>query len=260
LQLGCKLPKELGTQVDSLDSKTCFDSNESDLGSGPTTSRRAVTARHQNQSHKMWDPGMHDWRNGWKGTVTREPLARHAQVGSTRKRSSAHKMTRWASQSRVTVSDDEDGEWDDVGECSNCRHQGISGTRCPVCEDTGFIHESVGVRRVWRERIQAAARSAQERVTVNIRRLVRIGKAGNELPEVGQVCLVLRGDERKDVGQECVVTKQSAARVHVSFRDANGRQATRLKHPASLVLLEDGLHLVQDARGCVWVKRETEGE
>ncbi len=95
---------------------------------------------------------------------------------------------------------------------------------------------------------------------MNICCLVRIGKAGDELPEVGQVCLVLRGDERKDVGQECVVTKQSAARVHVSFRDANGRQATRLKHPTPLVLLEDGLHLVQDARGCVWVKRDTEGE
>ncbi len=35
LQLGCKLPKELGYKVDSLGSKICFDSNELDLGSGP---------------------------------------------------------------------------------------------------------------------------------------------------------------------------------------------------------------------------------
>jgi hypothetical protein len=68
---------------------------------------------------------------------------------------------------------------------------------------------------------------------------------------------VLRGDERKDVGQECVVTKVSAARVRIAFRDAQGRQATKLKHPASLVLLEDGLHVMQDARGCVWIKRDS---
>jgi hypothetical protein len=160
----------------------------------------------------------------------------------------------------VTVSDDEDGEWDDIGECANCRHQGITGTRCLVCEDTGFIHESVGVRQVWQERVRAAARNVQEQVTTNIRRLIRVGKAGNELPDVGQVCLILRGDEKKDVGQECVVTKQSAARVHVSFRDKNGRQATKLKHPASLILLEDGLHLMQDARGCIWVRQETAEE
>jgi hypothetical protein len=167
-------------------------------------------------------------------------------------------MTRWASTNRVTVSDDEDGEWDDIGECGNCDHQGITGTLCPLCEDTGFIHESIGVRRVWQERVRAAAQNVQERMTRSIRRLGRVNKAGNELPEVGQVCLVLRGDERKDIGQECVVTKQSASRVQISYRDKNGRQATRLKHPASLVLLEDGLHLVQDARGCVWVRRDVE--
>jgi hypothetical protein len=53
-----------------------------------------------------------------------------------------------------------------------------------------------------------------------------------------------------------VVVKQSAARVQVAFKDRNGRQATKLKHPASLVLLKDGLHVVQDAQGCVWVKQD----
>jgi hypothetical protein len=94
----------------------------------------------------------------------------------------------------------------------------------------------------------------QDWLVMNICWLVRVGKAGNELPEVGQVCLVLRGDKRTDVGQECVVTKQSVAQVWVLFRDKNGCQATKLKHPASLVLLEEGLHVVQDAQGCVWVK------
>jgi hypothetical protein len=56
------------------------------------------------------------------------------------------------------------------------------------------------------------------------------------------------------MGQECVVTKQFAARVQVSFRDKNGRQAKKLKHLASLILLKEGLHIVQDAQDCVWVK------
>jgi hypothetical protein len=167
-------------------------------------------------------------------------------------------MTRWAPQSGVPVSDDEDGEWDDIGECSSCNHRGITGTRCPVCEDTGFIHESIGVRQVWQARVRASARNMRNRVTANILRISRVGKAGNELPSVGQVCLVLKGDEQRDVGQECVVTKQSAARVHVAFRDKNGRQATKIKHPASLILLEEGLHVVQDADGFVWVKRDTD--
>jgi hypothetical protein len=162
-------------------------------------------------------------------------------------------MTRWAASTPVS-DDEDDGEWDDVGECSNCQHQGITGTRCPVCEDTGFIHESVGVRQVWQARLrqeQGTTRTWRERMTRGIQRLVRVGRAGNALPEVGQSCLVLRGDEKKDLGQEAVVTKKSAARVHISYRDSNGRQATRLKHPGSLVLLEDGLHVTQDADGCV---------
>lgn len=170
-------------------------------------------------------------------------------------------MTLSAVQSSIPVSDDEDGEWDDWGQCSNCQHRGITGTFCPGCEDTGFIHESVNERRVWQSRLRASAQNMREQMAANLRRLRRVGKAGNELPKVGQTCLVLRGDERKDIGQECVITKQSASRVHISFRDGNGRQATRVKHPASLVLLEDGLHVVQDERGFVWIKRtETEKE
>jgi hypothetical protein len=84
-------------------------------------------------------------------------------------------------------------------------------------------------------------------MAVSVRCLRRVGKAGNELPKVGQTC--------QDIGQECVITKQSASRVHITFQDGNGRQAARVKHPASLVLREDGLHVVQDERGFVWIKR-----
>jgi hypothetical protein len=91
--------------------------------------------------------------------------------------------------SRVTISDDENGEWDDIGECPNCDHQGITGTRCSGCEDTRFSQELVRVGRVWQERVRVAAHSIQEQATTNIRCLVRVGKSGNELPEVGQVCI-----------------------------------------------------------------------
>ena len=47
LQLGCKLPKELRKQSRLIGLEVCFDSNESFFESGPTTSRRAVTAHHQ---------------------------------------------------------------------------------------------------------------------------------------------------------------------------------------------------------------------
>jgi hypothetical protein len=206
---------------------------------------------------------MHNWRNGRRGPLqeSRWRGTRHTGLGRRRERgSNAHNMTLWNPENGVTVSDDEEGEYDDMGVCSNCNHRGMTGTYCPGCEDTGFVHESVRVRRVWEGRVRTTTRNIKERMLSNIRRLVRVGKAGNELPEVGQVCLVLRGDERKDVGQECVVTKQSAARVHISFRDKNGRQATKLKHPASLILLEDGLHVTQDAHGCVWIRREDNAE
>jgi hypothetical protein len=125
-----------------------------------------------------------------------------------------------------------------VGECSHCRHQGITGTLCPLCEDYGFIHESVGVRRCWqeqRQRTRLVARTWQQRVAAGVQRLIRVGKAGNNLPERGQHCLVLRGEEKKDLGQEAVVTKLTASRVHRTYHDAN----------------DDGLHVVQDPMGLV---------
>jgi hypothetical protein len=51
-----------------------------------------------------------------------------------------------------------------------------------------------------------------------------------------------------------VVTKQSASRVHILYQEWDGCQVTKAKQPVSLVLLEAGLHVVQDANGFVWVK------
>jgi purine nucleoside phosphorylase len=170
-------------------------------------------------------------------------------------------MTRWASS--VPVSDEEDEERESVepewGECSNCHHRGAIGTLCALCEDAGFVHESASQRQSWQLHLsqeRAIARTWRQRVELGVRRLVRVGRAGNMLPEVGQGCFVVRGKEANDMGQEAVITKRTASRVHIAYRDKNGRQATRLKHPGSLVLLEDGLHVSQDADGFVWIRRE----
>jgi hypothetical protein len=72
------------------------------------------------------------------------------------------------------------------------------------------------------------------------------------------VCSILHGVEGQDLGQQAVVTSQTNARVRVAYRERNGRQGEKLKHPNSLVLLEDGLAISQDKQGFVWIKREAE--
>jgi hypothetical protein len=118
------------------------------------------------------------------------------------KRPSAHKMTRWAPQNGVPVSDDDDEAVEARGECPSCLHPGIVGTLCPVCEDTGFMHESRGRHRRWtNHRVQTAAPNSQERMITRLRQLLHVGKAGNELPDVGQSCLVCVGKSARIWGR-----------------------------------------------------------
>jgi hypothetical protein len=102
-----------------------------------------------------------------------EPSAR------AREKAGVNKMMRWASTALVSEVDD-DGEWDDWddwddwgdwGECSSCNHWVITGTLCPICEDTGFINESIGVRRVCQARLgqdRAARMSWRQGVKVGV--------------------------------------------------------------------------------------------
>jgi hypothetical protein len=120
---------------------------------------------------------------------------------------------RWASATPVSE-DDDDGEWDDHGQCANCNHWGITWTLCPTCEDTRFIHESTGVGQVGQARLgpDHASRVAwRQQVKAGVQRLLQLGRLGNELPKLGHICLVLQGDVKTDWGQEAVVTKQTAA-------------------------------------------------
>jgi hypothetical protein len=91
----------------------------------------------------------------------------------------------------------------------------------------------------------------------NILQLTRVKKAGNKMPGVGQGCLIIKGAERQDVGQDAVVTKQTKAMVCVTYLDKNGQQACKMKHPGLLILLGDGVHVMQDDDGLVWVRQDT---
>jgi hypothetical protein len=141
-----------------------------------------------------------------------------------------------------------------IAQCPQCSQQGWVGTYCSRCEDQGMTFSVPLTRR----RDGNTAGSWRTRVTARVLRMTRIGKAGNELPAMGQVCLILRGVEGRDLGQQAVVTARTRARVRVAYQEQNGRQGSKLKHPSSLILLENGLEMAQDEQGFVWVKREAE--
>jgi hypothetical protein len=150
------------------------------------------------------------------------------------------------------VSDEDDPEETKghFGVCLQCSHLGWMTTLCPVCNDRGMLHAGRSVTRK-RENVKQGW-GAQ--LQASILQLTRVKKAGNELPDVGQCCLIIKGTERQDVGQEAVVTKQTKAMIRVTYLDKSGRQASKMKHPGLLILLGDGVHVVQDDDGFVWVR------
>jgi hypothetical protein len=147
------------------------------------------------------------------------------------------------------ISDDEtEAEW---AECPQCEHEGWMGTYCPQCEDQGMIHSVSGpVNRSKKTGDRWTSRLAR-----GLRQLTRSQRAGNELPPVGQECLILRGVDGHDLGQAAIITQQTRARVRVTYVDSNGRPASKLKVPSSLMLLEDGLTVARDEHGFVWIRR-----
>jgi hypothetical protein len=92
-----------------------------------------------------------------------------------------------------------------------------------------------------------------------VRGLARTCQNGKRLPPVGRYCLIIKGDADKDFGKMCVVSRQTKCMVSVVWRD-NDTGATRekMKHPESLIQLEDGLRVEQDADGMLWVVRGDE--
>jgi hypothetical protein len=86
--------------------------------------------------------------------------------------------------------------------------------------------------------------------------LTRTGVNGKRQPPVGRLCLILKGDAEKDLGRMCVVSRQTKCMVSVVWKEeTSGRTHEKLKHPESLIQLEDGLRVVQDADGMLWIVR-----
>jgi hypothetical protein len=180
-------------------------------------------------------------------------LGEKQQHGCSRR---GHNMTTPVTITTSYISDDESDA--NYAACPQCEQHGWIGTYCSRCEDQGMTYSvPIAVRRAGKQRYEPRA-SWGARMVARLRNLTRVGKAGSELPQVGQVCLVLHGIEGRDLGQQAVVTSHTRARVRIAYRDQDGRQVEKLKHPNALVLLEDGLGMAQDERGFVWVKREAD--
>jgi hypothetical protein len=89
--------------------------------------------------------------------------------------------------------------------------------------------------------------------------LTRTGVNGNKRPPVGRMCLILKGNAEQDVGQMGVVVRQTRSMVAVVWKDeVTGRTHEKLKQPESLVQLEDGLKVIQDADGMLWIVAQQE--
>ncbi len=86
--------------------------------------------------------------------------------------------------------------------------------------------------------------------------LTRTGLNGNWLPPVGRFCIILKGEAHSDVGRMGVVNRQTKCMVSIIWRDEmTGETREKLKHPNSLIQLEEGLTMEQDADGMLWVVR-----
>ena len=84
--------------------------------------------------------------------------------------------------------------------------------------------------------------------------LIRVGVRGNTRPPLGQMCLVMAG-KNEDLGQIGIVASRTPAMVAITSLRANGaNMVTRLKRPSSLILLEAGLTLEQEADGSIWIQ------
>jgi hypothetical protein len=96
----------------------------------------------------------------------------------------------------------------------------------------------------------------QERLRRGFRHMVRMGPRGNVLPALGTHCIVMVGT-KQDVGQMAQVTDHKAQMVGIKYRGSkNRRMDYKVKRPSSLIMLQAGLTMEQDAQGTVWICAE----
>jgi hypothetical protein len=77
------------------------------------------------------------------------------------------------------------------------------------------------------------------------------------VPQVGDQCVILIGSTRQDVGQQGQVTELMPVMMGVKYREGHGtnRMVVKSKRPSSVLMLEEGLAIVRDRKGTLWVRR-----
>jgi hypothetical protein len=77
------------------------------------------------------------------------------------------------------------------------------------------------------------------------------------VPQVGDQCVILIGSTRQDVGQQGQVTELMPVMMGVKYREGHGRNrmVVKSKRPSSVLMLEEGLAIVRDRKGNLWVRR-----
>jgi hypothetical protein len=148
-------------------------------------------------------------------------------------------------RAEVVSSDDE--EEPEGGRCPEC---GLDGKRKEKCAECGNTTIQVPQRGETEKR--GSSRDKERRQWARITRN-RPGTAA--MPEVGQTCVIMKGEHGREWAKMGLVVGTTAQRCWVGFRNSKTWQKEkRLKAPESLLYLEDGLEMVNDVEGRLWIK------
>ena len=76
------------------------------------------------------------------------------------------------------------------------------------------------------------------------------------VPQVGDQCVILIGKTRQDVGQQGQVTEVMPVMLGIEYREGHGNKCVvRNKRTSLVLMLEEGLVVVRDRKGTLWVRR-----
>ena len=93
------------------------------------------------------------------------------------------------------------------------------------------------------------------------KRLFQARPRSNKQPELGQMCLVMKGKAGCDEGQMAIVSERTPVMVRITYVcNQRGGTKTKLKQPSSLVMLDPSVTLVQEKDGTMWIRPCTSRE
>ena len=101
---------------------------------------------------------------------------------------------------------------DSAGRCGGCGSSGKMGTKCLGCNNYFFDSIPNGSKT-------ELGASVEERIAGWWRRVTKSTVGSEVLPEIGQACLIIKGEERQGLGHMGVVLRLTEKRVVVGYRD-----------------------------------------